>query len=544
MQIPTSGTLVADKKESVNFDDTENIFIEGENLDVLKLLQKSYFEKIKMIYIDPPYNTGKDFIYKDNFQENISEYLEQTGQTKDGIKLTTNPETAGRFHSDWISFMYARLFVARNLLSDDGVIFVSIGDNEVHNLKFIMNEIFGEENFVTAMIWKSRSSLQYSEPLISSQTEYILVFVKNKDSWDIIKGISTNRIKRETDDESYSNPDNDPLGNWTSSGLIRNDGRRKYAITTPSGKTHTEAWLYAEQNMKEFHTKNLLWYGQKGDAKPRKKSYLSEYSGRVSSNLLMNEFSSNTSTKKKILDIGTTESGTNELKQIFGNDNIFAYPKPSSLIKYLIKLYPDSDSLILDFFAGSGTTAQAVLELNKEDGGNRKFITVQIPEKNETDGGKKYPTIADICKERIRRVIKNMDVDKNTKIGFKAFKLAKSNYKIWSRPKDVEKLKSQIKLFESPLIEKYRDEDVIYECIIKEGYNLNSTIEKLNLQSNTVYKITDEDRSFYICLEKTISDNIIAETKMTGTDVLFCIDAAINDSQKTNLTKQCNLRTL
>ena len=552
IQISSIGTLVPNKKESINFDDTKNIFIEGENLEVLKLLQKSYFEKIKCIYIDPPYNTGKDFIYKDNFYESAKSYLEQTGQSNDGVTLTTNPDTAGRFHSNWLSFMYARLFLARNLLSDDGMIFVSIDDNEVHDLRIIMNEIFGEENFVTTMIWKSRTSLQYSEPLISSQTEFIIVFVKNKELWNRTDGIHTNKIKKSIDDVNYSNPDNDPLGGWISSGMIRNDGRKKYTITTPSGKKYVESWLYSEENMKKFHKENRLWYGVNQDSKPRKKSYLSEYEGRVSSNLLLDKFIQfESGLKKKIFEIGNTESGTNELKQMIGS-NAFDYPKPSSFITYLIKLYPDTNSTILDFFAGSGTTAHAVMELNNQDGGNRKFICVQIPEKCPDDSPAHklgFSTIADICKERIRRAIKQIKQKKSnakSDLGFKVFKLAKSNYKIWENynGKDEKVLKEQIKLFESPLIEKYKDEDVIYEYIIKEGYDLNSTIEKMNIPSNIIYKVTDGDKSFYICLDKIIQKDIITETKITANDILICMDSALDDSQKTNLSKQCDLRML
>ena len=377
--------------------DSQNLIIKGDNLEGLKALMPYYIGKVKCIYIDPPYNTGNEsWIYNDKVNSpKIKKWLGKVvgGESQDLCR-----------HDKWLCMMYPRLKLLRDLLSDDGVIFVSIDDNEYHNLKTIMDEIFLDKNFATSFIWKSRSSLQYSEPLVSSQTEYILMYCKNKNLWgqNLLK---FNKIKKETDGLSYSNPDNDPLGKWTSSGLIRDDGRKKYKIITPSGKEYTEAWLYSKQNMDKFEKENLLWFGKKGDAKPRKKSYWKDYSGRTSSNLLQDEFiyfkdENGVIKKKKLFTIGTTEAGTSELKNLFNiKRTSFDYPKPYTLIKYLLSLYPEKDFVTLDSYAGTGTTGHAVLDLNKEDGGNRKFILIEM----EDDIAKK------ITAERIKRAIEKYD---------------------------------------------------------------------------------------------------------------------------------------
>ena len=560
IQMQSIGTLVPDKKESINFDDTKNIFIEGENLEVLKLLQKSYFGKIKCIYIDPPYNTGKDFIYKDNFHESTKSYLEQTGQSNDGVTLTTNPDTAGRFHSNWLSFMYARLFVASNLLTDDGVIFVSIDDNEVYNLKLIMDEIFSEECFIACIVVNvNRSGRRYKE--IAVNQEYILCYGNNKD-------VTINQIPKDNTNLKFEDKkgkyDLVELRNRNPKFTRANRPNLYYPIYVNSKITNKYnecvVSLKKTKDMLEIFPKNSKneddcwrWSKKKLEENITDSSITSEVIARQRRDGGWNIYKKDRNTTTKIKSIWDetevrTENGTIQLNHIFGKD-IFSHPKPIELILKCIRISSTSESTILDFFAGSGTTAHAVMELNNQDGGNRKFICVQIPEKNEQESNNEYLTIADICKERIRRAIKQIKQKKSnakSDLGFKVFKLAKSNYKIWENynGKDEKVLKEQIKLFESPLIEKYKDEDVIYECIIKEGYDLNSTIEKMNIPSNIIYKVTDGDKSFYICLDKIIQKDIITETKITANDILICMDSALNNSQKTNLSKQCDFRAL
>ena len=543
INITAKSTLVPDKTESVNFDETKNVFIEGENLEVLKLLQKSYFGKIKMIYIDPPYNTGKDFIYKDNFHNGINTYLEQTEQSKNGIRLTTNPETSGRFHADWISFMYARLYMARNLLSDDALIFVSIDDHEVHNLKFVMNDIFGEENLISEVVWHSKYTTSNDKKFISTQHEYVLVYAKN------ISKANFNLLPRtEKADSGYKNPDNDPRGRWKPTPLHAKSGRNnmEYRFTNirkfNGEKIPPFIWSapkgryprYNKTTLQRLEADNRITCGTDGTGVPNAKTFLNEVKNGIIAGSLW-----------KYEDVGHTHEANEELSELI-DKGIFDNPKPVKLIKRTLQLSTNmkDNDIILDFFAGSGTTAHAVLELNKEDGGNRKFIVVQIPEAKTQENIKKYATIADICKERIRCVIKKLNKERN--LGFKVFKLAKSNYKIWNdyNELDKKKFKEQLKLFEQPLIARYKDIDVIYECIIKDGLDLNSNIDKINTKPNTVYKVTDSDRSFYICLDKTIHSTAIKLAKITKDDTFICIDAALNDSQKTNMTRQCRLKTL
>ena len=495
-----------------------------------------------MIYIDPPYNTGNDFIYKDNFHESISSYLEQTGQSKDGIRLTTNPETSGRFHSDWVSFMYARLYVARNLLTDDGVIFVSIDDNEVHNLRLIMNEIFGEENYRNCIIIKRGTSNIQSQfstvQKIKGGYESILFYTKNSDS-KLPKPIKDDKKKIGMWNNHWRGTDR-PTLRYELFGIMPDSGTWRWSQerSLKAIQSYKQMVLELKKSKTDISQQSIdNWYIKKIKELQCEKIDLL----RLSDNGKPEHFvPPNRSELLTDVWLDINSNGSRKLKSFLPEIN-FDHPKSIDLLKRILDIISDKNAIILDFFAGSGTTAHAVLELNKEDGGNRKFITIQIPEKTNS---KKYPTIADICKERIKRVIKKLDDGKNTDLGFKVFKLAKSNYKIWSEPKEHDDLKSQIKLFESPLIEKYRDEDVIHECIIKEGYSLNSKIEKMNLKSNNVYKITDDDKSFYICLDKSIMDNIIEETQITDVDILICMDAVLDDSQKTNLSKQCSLKTL
>ena len=369
-----------------------NFLIEGDNLASLQLLEKTHKGAIDFIYIDPPYNTGnKDFIYDDNIIDTNDTYR----------------------HSKWVSFMQKRLEVANKIISKNGLIFISINNIELSSLKLLCDSIFGEKNFVTNLVWKCRSSLYYTEPLFSDITESILVYAKDKSQFWLksfdkdsigdeksLAGFYLNRVKKKYDGENYSNPDNDPNGPFITSGKVRNDGRPVYTVVSPTGVEHTEAWVYTPEVFKKLNEAGLIYWGVDGTAQPRKKSYLKDFIGNVSSNFLADEFMRSVNSdgkirKEKYFEVGTTESGTKELKDILGK-SLFDYPKPSSLIKYLLYLYPKKDFSVLDFFAGSGTTGHAVMKLNSEDGGNRKFILCTNNENN---------ICRDVTYERIKRVI-------------------------------------------------------------------------------------------------------------------------------------------
>ena len=423
IQTQSVGTLRPAPEESVNFDTTENLIIEGDNLEVLKLLQKSYYGKVKMIYIDPPYNTGNEFIYTDNYQEGLEDYLRFTGQIdENGVKLTTNTELSGRHHSRWLNMMYPRLFLARNLLKEDGLIFVSIDDHEVENLKLIMNEIFGEENHIVTLIWHRRQNPDSrNTDKASTDHEYILVYGRSEKS----------RLKgREIDKSKYKNPDNDPRGPWASidlSGLATKEERPNLHFDIVDPKTGivyppnpSRGWSKSKEVIQKMIENNEILFPKSPTGRPRQKKFLKDLKNVTTS------FSS------VLKDVGYTTDGTREMTQIMG-EKIFSFPKPTKLIKTLVNQALEKDDLVLDFFAGSGTVAQAVLELNQEDQLNRRFILVQLP---EPTGNPDYPTIADIAKERVRRVIKAIEQDdglciNQQDLGFKVFKLDSSNFKIW-----------------------------------------------------------------------------------------------------------------
>ncbi len=535
IRTPATGFLAPQPAESKNWDTTENIFIEGDNLEVLKLLQKHYREKIKMIYIDPPYNTGKDFVYKDNFTQNVADYYEQTGQTKNGIKMTANTEKNGRFHSDWLTMMYPRLFLAHNLLKDDGVIFISIDDNEVHNLRMIMDEIFGEENFEGHIHWRRRHN-QPNDPdkLIALVAEHILVYAKNS---LILKRSGIGKLALTG---SFTNPDNDPMGDWNSKPwkVGSNQGGSRYKITLPSGRILEDEWMGDENTYKKHLAEGRIYFPKDGDGFPRKKIYKVERKEEGQS--ATNWFES--------INFGHNQEASTETANLFdGVKNIFDNPKPVNLIKNLVRLgcVPDG-GIILDFFAGSGTTAHAVMDLN-EDEGNRKWISVQLPETtDESSEAFKagYKNISQISRERIRRAGEKIS---KGDIGFKAFTLEKSNYRQWNvltETDNEEILSKQVKLFaEKPLVGSFDEKSVVYEILEKKGFGLNAKVvqEKGPLKP---WIITDGDKKLVVTFASKIEQNLVESLKLHTDDTFVCFDGALSDTLKTNIIKSFKLCVL
>src|SRR3972149_484166 len=550
LQQPTTATLKPIPEESVNFDTTENLFIEGENLEVLKVLQKAYYSKVKCIIIDPPYNTGSDsFIYPDRFSEKKEDYLKRIGDKdeegflmKEGL-FRKNSKDSGHFHSNWLSMMYPRLFLAKNLLREDGVIFVHIDDNEVHNLRMVMNEIFGEENFICQFIWKSRQNKDNRNITGASiDHEYVLCYGRK------ITGAS-----RKT--EQYTNPDDDPRGLWTSGnmvGLATQEDRPNlhYDLINPEtginyGRTKL-GWRYDQGTMSRLIQEKRIIWPESPKGRPRRKTFLSELQG---------EFTGFSSIIGKDI---YTRTGTLEIEALFGF-RVFDFPKPSSLLKELIIQGANRGDIILDFFSGSSPLAHAVLELNKEDGGNRKFIMVQLPEQcDENSEAYKagYKTIADIAKERIRRVIKKINKDKSDKpdlfdkgkldLGFKAFKLSSSNFKIWRGAEidSEEKLVQQMDAFTNPTRPGSEKKNMLYELMLKAGYELTNPVQYVTTLSGArgsedvgYYSINNNDLIIALdAINEKLIEQIVAAKpqKVIPLDNLF----TGNDQLKTNTVLQ------
>ena len=546
IQEPSIGTLKPAKEESVDWDSTENLFIEGDNLETLKLLQKAYYGKVKMIYIDPPYNTGKEFIYPDKYSESLDTYLAYTGQVDaEGRKFSTNTETTGRYHSNWLDMMYPRLFLARNLLRDDGVIFISIDDHEVHNLREMMNEIFGEENFIQQIIWKKRSTPP-NDQIIGAAHEYILIYSKD------VQHHSLNLRQRTGDQiERYQNPDKHPKGPWAPGDLMANVKGGRYVkslyfpIVNPNtGEEHFPSsngnWRFNKEKIEELIKNGEIYFGDDGKGRPKLKRFLSEVKEGITYTTLWDFVPLNT-------------QGSNEMKELMGNMTIFNNPKPSGLILELLKLGSSKSDIILDFFAGSCTTAHAVLELNKEDGGTRKFVMVQLPEPTGEDSEAfkaGYKTIADIGKERIRRVIskikqeqkdaaqqRTLSDDQKTPmdLGFRVFKLDKSNFKVWDgRVPANGKIEKQLADFIDNLHTGGTDEDILYELLLKSGFALTTPVSAKKIAGKKVFSIDND--ALLICLEHNLTKDLIVKMAEIKPSRAICLDAGFNgnDQLRTN----------
>lgn len=548
IQTTSPGTLLPAPGESVNFDTTENLIIEGDNLETLKLLQGGYHGRVKMIYIDPPYNTGGEFIYPDNYKEGLADYLKFSGQVSgEGIRLTTNAETDGRYHSKWLTMMYPRLFLARNLLREDGVIFVSIDDHEVHNLRAVMNEIFGEENFVAQIIWKKRSTPP-NDKVIGADHDYIFLFARNLQTAGLnLRQRSEEQIAR------YQNPDNHPKGPWTAGDLMANvkGGRYVESLNFPiknpkTGEEHFPSsngnWRFSRDTIAELMTKNEIYFGEDGKGRPKLKRFYCDVKAGITYPTIWDFVPLNT-------------EGSAEMTELLGSMTAFENPKPSGLLLELVKLGSSEDSVILDFFAGSGTTAQAVLELNAQDGGNRKFILVQLP---EPTGRKDFSTIADITKERVRRVIKKLSVAEAEKsavassqlklggdapvrkldLGFKVFKLGSSNFKVWdatTAPKDGAALAEQLKLMAHNVEDGRPDDALLYELVLKSNLPLTSKITAGKIGEQPFYDVADG--ALAICLARKLTQATLRGLMVRKPKGVICLDIAFagNDQLKANI---------
>ncbi|MAD42756.1 MAG: site-specific DNA-methyltransferase [Arcobacter sp.] len=530
--ISINKTLRPCKDDSVDFENTQNLYIEGDNFEVLKILSESYLNKIKMIYIDPPYNTGKDFVYKDNFTKSKDEFEDDINlRDEEGNKLFKNTDTNGRFHSDWLSMMYERLLLSRDLLKDDGVIFISIDDNEVHNLRKICDEIFGERNFVASVIWDRKRGRDNSAKWFSKSHEYLLIYAKN------INLFTTNFLELdENTKKAYKNPDNDSRGNYRmlATWARGTQGGVKYDFTNKDGKYFSERlWLFSKNNLEKMDNENRLLF--KGDNIYRK-LFINENKGKIPETIWTHT--------------SNAANASDEIKSLF-KEIIFDTSKPIPYISEIMKIGISKNDLILDFFSGSATTAHAVMDLNAQDGGNRKFIMVQLPElADEKSEAYKagYKTIAEIGEERIRRAGKKIKEDNKTKegienldIGFRVLKTDTTNFKdVYYHPNQLGQ--GTLVNLESNIKEDRSDLDLLFATMIDLGIELSLKITSQKIDNITIYSI--ENSELIACFENNISQAVIEEIiKQKPYQVVFKDGCFNNDNVKINTIQKLSTIT-
>ena len=529
---PITKTLRPVVEDSVDWDNTQNLYIEGDNLEVLKLLQKSYMGKVKMIYIDPPYNTGNDFVYDDDFARSQNEEELASGNVDElGNRYRKNTDTNGRFHSDWCSMMYSRLMVARSLLTDDGVIFISIDDNEQRNLKNICDEIFGSSNFIAQLIWERAYSPKNDAKYISNSHDYVLMYALDLEKFTI------GRLPRtEEANARYSNPDNDPRGVWKASDMSVKTYTSScdYKITTPSGKIVEppagRCWSLSAKAFAERLQDNRIWFGPNGDSTPSIKRFLSElkYEGMAPTSILFYK------------EVGHSQEGAKEVVSLFGNKGVFDGPKPVRLLERLITLANlKSDSIVMDFFSGSATTAHALMKVNAEKQTSYKFILVQLPEEvSETKKEQGYKTICGIGKERIRRAGKKIKEEfplttQKLDTGFRVFRLADSNFEEVKKA-SAEYDQSQLDLFLNNVKSDRTDLDLLFGAMLSWGVQLSLPMTSEEVDGKMIYSVNDGD--LVACFANDITENIVkAMADKQPLRVLFRDSCFARDDAKINV---------
>ncbi|HAV45463.1 MAG TPA: site-specific DNA-methyltransferase [Halomonas sp.] len=545
IQKKTSHTL---RPDANNPESAQHMLIEGENLEVLRVLQKSYYGKVKMIYIDPPYNTGNDsFVYPDDYSETLDEYQKRTGEKNEAGFLNKqslwkkNSKESGQYHSAWLSMMYPRLYLARNLLREDGVIFISIDDNEAANLKLLCDEVFGEENFIAEIVWQRAFSPKNDAKYLSDSNDYVLLYAKSKRFFNV------GRLERtEAANERYKNLDNDPRGVWISDNLTVKTYSEKYnyPITTPSGRVVEPAdgrcWSTSKERMQELIEDNRIWFGANGDNVPRLKRFLTDVQqGMVATTLWLHD------------EVGHNQEGRQELKELFDDKGYFDGPKPVRLLKRILKVGAVIDNdIVLDFFSGSGSTAHALMELNAEDGGNRQSISVQLPEKLEENSEAYkagYRTIADITRARIEKVIAKLKAEhpeKTEGLACANFTLAPSNFKVWNSDiSDPGAIRQQLDALQNT--EKAPDEQIamLTELLLKNGLGalgVHAISKPRKLACGiTVHRVLrEDDRYLWLCFEpyvEALRDEILSASPAQVIMLNSCFVGAQGDEQLSNL---------
>lgn len=570
LQVPTRATLVPDREHSVNFDEAQHVFIEGENLEVLKVLYRSYFGRVKMIYIDPPYNTGNDFIYPDDFADPLDNYLRITGQKNgNGDYTTSQVDKNGRIHSAWLSMMYPRLVLCRQFLCESGVVFISIDDKELSNLTRLLDEVFGEENRVGIICW--RNVTDNNPTLINKDNEFVLCYAKDKPSlpeaWKSRQSDEKEmllKFHRDKESEGLDPKDIevalrdfltdngevlefvgrynrvDEHGIYTGSESVHNPRAGGYSfevihpVTMKEMRRPANGYRFPELTFREMEKSGRIIYGKDEKRIVKIKKYLDEYEDTLRSIITMDG-----------------RLGSYDLKRVFGTEEVlFDNPKPVALMQRLVSFATGKDDIILDLFAGAGTTAQAVIELNRRDDGARQAILVQLPELTPDKSPAKlarFRTISSLGKARVQKVIDALADGKN--VHLRGFALAGSNLRTWIgvADKDAPTLATQIEAFADSLLPGWKSEDVIWETALREGYSLTSRIEKIpDTGKQMFWRVTDPDReqSFVICLDDTLTLDAVRALKLPNDALFICRDTALDDTLSVNLALQCRLKVL
>ncbi len=546
--MPSRGTLVPAPDEGIDEETTRNIFIEGDNLEVLKLLQKSYAGRVKMIYIDPPYNTGNDFVYRDDFSDPIGDYLRKTGQAdEEGRALTTNTRADGRFHSNWLSMMYPRLMVARSLLRDDGVIFVSIDDNEVHHLRMLMNEIFGEESFVESMVWKKSYGGGAKEKYVVRLHEYILVYARSiehlHELW-LAPDEDAERKYYKFKDDQYETRGPYRLKPLEATKSMDSRPNLVFPITAPDGTVvfPKRQWWWSRERVEKALEQNLIVFTHsRSGTSVSYKQYLRESDG---SRRGAKPFS--------VLDGPYTQDGTRDLAQHFKGHAPLQFPKPLELLERLIEIGmgANSDGIVMDFFAGSASMAEAALRGNSKHGTQRRTVSVQLQE--STDGGG-LNTVAEISKERIRRAVKSIRREAPPRMGedagFRVYKLDRSNFRAWMdyEGTDIKELESLFSQAETPLVDNWSATRLLPEVMLLEGFPLDSTVtEKRPERKQRVFIVESDHISHRLiaCFDEKVDDLALESLDVVESDVFVCLDSALTDRVKMRLADRCMLRSI
>lgn len=525
-------TLQPDHERSLNFERTENVLIEGENLEAMKALQKAYHRRVKMIYIDPPYNTGNDFIYDDDYRMGTEEYEELTKQRDtEGNRMVLNPETGGQYHSNWLSMMYPRLFLARSLLRDDGAIFVSIDHHEYHNLRKVMDEIFGEDNHVSTISWRRKKETANDNREFATKAEHLLVYGRSE--------FVPNRVPLDEEYVEKNYIHEDKNGRWRPAPIAATSGHQSggysYSVKTPAGRVVEREWLYPQERFEEMRENGRIYFGKEGDAIPNRKHYLKDSEGVPPDNLWLEK--------------GTNKEGKKEVESLLGGHVDGITPKPVALVEYMLETAVSEGDIVMDFFAGTGTTGQAVMQHNADEEYDDpvSYILVQL-DKVLDDPHDEFDTLSELCRQRLELAAEQFNSSETTDIdcGFKMFRLSASNFPRWQPTVGAEDTKQAIQsTLEQEHVDIVNADAALTEVMLTEGFSLNATVDRDPRGGDDHWiEVTEDGHNVYISLAENLPAEAVEDIAPSADTPLICLDSALSDTQKNNIAREYTLKTV